>query len=388
MLGAVLEIRPANARRSKSSAQAANPIYKVPLLTQSYETNTILFLPLLFCGQLLPFVRGHTGSSMLCQFSQNFPEFVEGFLNQSKKLSRSFREETVTDILMGGLITANAQRVFVEFPNELVTGADMEWNFVHLKTSRFFRIILQAKRAEGKGDKWKRHSYKHLYHKPAKSTKLQIETLCDTATNATNIATYPLYIFYHPQHTASLARNDGKREIRGVNIADAYEVRRLVRKGMGSSWPASYRNLGAVEPLLMPLSYLFCPDHLSPLSSLTSVPRSPGATFTFSISDPFSIPQILEPPTPDDIRRRLLAARDRARFSTADVENLAIRGDRFDIPEVSTSIPQDVEKVLERVALTGRPQDVGAPLDRWRLTFVSNGSLESDTGPASIGSTE
>ncbi|TCU13758.1 hypothetical protein EV132_111191 [Rhizobium sullae] len=85
----------------------------------------------------------------------------------------------------------------------------MEWNFVHMKTSRFFRIILHAKCAEGKGDKWKRHSHKHLYHKPAKSTKLQIETLCDTATNATKVATYPLYIFYHPQHTASLARNDG-----------------------------------------------------------------------------------------------------------------------------------------------------------------------------------
>nr|WP_156915338.1 DUF6615 family protein [Rhizobium sullae] len=110
----------------------------------------------------------------------------------------------MTDILMGGLITANQNRVFVEFPNELVTGADMEWNFVHRKTSRFFRILLQAKRAEGHGKQWKRHAYKHLYHQPPTSPLSQVETICATAA-AASIPTYPLYIFYHSQHTATLA---------------------------------------------------------------------------------------------------------------------------------------------------------------------------------------
>ena len=81
---------------------------------------------------------------MLCEFAHQFPLFVERFLDQGRALRRRFREETVTDLMMGGLITAGGGRLIVEFPDEPATGADMEWNFVDQRTSTFFRLMLQA----------------------------------------------------------------------------------------------------------------------------------------------------------------------------------------------------------------------------------------------------
>lgn len=137
---------------------------------------------------------------MLCAFANQFPPFVERFLNQGRTLRRRFREETVTDLLMGGLITAAGGRVVVEFPDEPVTGADMEWNFVDRRTSQFFRLMLQAKQAYGDGSIWTRHCYRELLHISGSGSKLQAEALCDTARHPGS-ATYPLYIFYHAAHT-------------------------------------------------------------------------------------------------------------------------------------------------------------------------------------------
>ncbi|WP_406567276.1 DUF6615 family protein [Azospirillum fermentarium] len=38
--------------------------------------------------------------------ARQFPPFVESFLERSRRLRRRFREETVTDLLMGNLIRA------------------------------------------------------------------------------------------------------------------------------------------------------------------------------------------------------------------------------------------------------------------------------------------
>jgi hypothetical protein len=83
---------------------------------------------------------------MLCYFAHQFPSSVEAFLDASLGLKRRFREESVTDVMMGSLITAGGLRIIVEFPNEAATGADMEWNFVNPTHGTFFRLLLQANR--------------------------------------------------------------------------------------------------------------------------------------------------------------------------------------------------------------------------------------------------
>ena len=81
---------------------------------------------------------------MLCYFACEFPQFVAGFLHGSRGTGRSFREETITDIMMANLKLLGRDRVIVRFPNESRTGADMEWNFVNRSDGSYYRLLIQA----------------------------------------------------------------------------------------------------------------------------------------------------------------------------------------------------------------------------------------------------
>lgn len=190
---------------------------------------------------------------MLCYLAHQFPPFVENFLERGRTLRRRFREETITDLMMGSLITAGTGRVIVEFPDEPVTGADMEWNFVNPGDGTFFRILLQAKQAYGDGTKWTRHGYRELLHTSGTGTKLQAETLCDTA-RIPGSATYPLYIFYHPAQTCALARKAGMIHVAGVNLADGYVIERLVKAAKTRAFRTSNKSLRVIAPHLFPMS--------------------------------------------------------------------------------------------------------------------------------------
>src|SRR5271154_4895922 len=81
---------------------------------------------------------------MLCLFAQHFPRAVASLLQRGEVLSRRFREETVTDLLMANLLAIGAGSIVVEFPDEPTTGADMEWNFINKDTKEHFQLLLQA----------------------------------------------------------------------------------------------------------------------------------------------------------------------------------------------------------------------------------------------------
>lgn len=311
---------------------------------------------------------------MLCQFAKTFPHFVARFLAQGQTLKRRFREETVTDLLMGGLITAAGGKLIVEFPNEPVTGADMEWNFVDRRSRTFFRILLQAKQAYGGGEIWSRHAYRELYHKSGKGPHLQAQTLCDTA--RTSPATYPLYIFYNSQTTLELAAARGVRHLQGINIADGYEIERLVLFAKGRKLQTRNRSVGTISPLLESLSSLFCPEVIYP----TQPSAFAGSSVSFAVSQddrgrPFvGIPI---PPDPHTVRDRLVqiskATRVRTDFDEASVGTREKPG----VPEVSYSIPEEIEELLESRGTRGL---VSRPLDRWRLTFMSTRSPDHRIG--------
>ena len=159
---------------------------------------------------------------MLCQFARQFPPFVADFMESSRDLGRRFREETITDMMMAALKIAGGQRVIVRFPNEQETGGDMEWNFVNPYDRTFYRLVIQAKCAYPNGPFWTRHSYRHLSHRT--DNKFQADVLCEYARQA-RYPTYPLYFFYNPAHTCSLADRDGWPGIEGVNLANGYQIR-------------------------------------------------------------------------------------------------------------------------------------------------------------------
>lgn len=308
---------------------------------------------------------------MLCSFAQQFPFFVETFLRHGGTLRRRFREETVTDLMMGSLMTAGGGRLVVEFPNEPVTGADMEWNFVDPDAGTFFRIMLQAKQAYGEGSVWTRHCYRGLLHTSGAGAKPQAEALCDSARHPGS-ATYPLYIFYHSGWTCDLARSSGVHDVAGVNIADGFVIERLVKSATTRRLRTRNKNLRTIKPSLFPLSTLFCPISLFPVSPLARADGLPPFPMYAGRLGGRPTMGFAIPPSPDEIRARLDKMRER--FQIAAVAPFDAEADFKlpDIPRVSNSIPDDVQEILGWDEERGRAEP---ELDRWRLTFLSASAI-------------
>lgn len=305
---------------------------------------------------------------MLCHLANQFPPFVANFLERSRPLRRRFREETITDLLMGSLITAGGKRVIVEFPNEPVTGADMEWNFANPDDGTFFRILLQAKQSSGEGMIWRRHCYKELLHKPRGSSTLQAVALCTTA--RAEPATYPLYIFYHPERTCVAAEAAKCAAVAGVSLADGYQIEHLVTGATTRTLRTRNKSLKEIEPLLFSLTDLFCPPTIQEIGPLALRPGAflyPLAAATIAGRPITGVPV---PPEPTVIRNRIVSIRE------AQSEAQIQRAEELPpVAEVSNEIPREVRSVIER-RRAGAPSEQG--LNRWRVTFVSSSPRDID----------
>lgn len=77
------------------------------------------------------------------------------------------------------------------------------------------------------------------------------------------------------------------------------------------------------------------------------------------------------PPRPEDIRNRMQAARSRGVTGIPAPPRAPAPDDEVlpPLPEVSTTIPQDVMQIMERRG--DRAGSHTAPLPNWRVTFVS-----------------
>lgn len=306
---------------------------------------------------------------MLCYLAHQFPLFVANFLEHSRPLRRRFREETVTDLLMGSLITAGGRRIIVEFPDEPVTGADMEWNFANPDDGTFFRVLLQAKQCYGEGKAWTRHYYKELLHTAGSGSKRQAVALCDTA--RAEAATYPLYIFYHPESTCAAARASGFSSVTGACLADGYAIERLVTGSTTRTLRTRNKSLKTIAPQLFPLSALFCPPTVLEAGPQAFAPGRFMFPMVMGREGARTVLGVPIPPTPAVIRDRIAGS----------LESMAKAGDTTaiatpNVPAVAEDIPLEVLSTIER-ARAGTSSERG--LRRWRVTFVSASPREMDT---------
>jgi hypothetical protein len=191
---------------------------------------------------------------MLCELAHNFPLRIAELLERDRGLTRNFREETVTDLLMASLVGLEAFGVRVQFPYEPTTGGDMDWIYaapLEISGGSYLRLILQAKRAQfaklKAGGYW---FYQHLDHESGQ----QAQTLTDyAATSPDGMATLPLYIFYHP--ASALAPAVGRRPaIDGINIVFGSKIVPAVKGGCGRE----KKRVGYWRNDFMPFSDLLC----------------------------------------------------------------------------------------------------------------------------------
>ncbi len=194
---------------------------------------------------------------MLCEFANRFPRELALLLERDRHLSRNFREETATDLLMMGLTALQPLGVRVDFPDEVVTGADMDWIFAaphEVGGGRYLRLLIQAKRAKeeklkSKPDYW---YYDQLDHGDPKGS--QASTLMNWAASSPDgMNSLPIYMFYHPDSALQPQDHRGPA-IEGVNLRLAKDVVGVVSGGC-------HRNQKRVEYWrggFMSLSDLLC----------------------------------------------------------------------------------------------------------------------------------
>lgn len=164
---------------------------------------------------------------MLCEFADRFPRLLAELLERDRHLTRNFREETATDLLMMGLVSLQPYGVRVDFPDETVTGADMDWIYVapqDVGGGSYLRLMIQAKRSKMATFKdgstyW---YYDHLDHGNPKGNQAQV-LVNHAATNPDGMATLPLYLFYHPEAALQPAIG-GLPAVEGVNIRLARDI--------------------------------------------------------------------------------------------------------------------------------------------------------------------
>lgn len=171
---------------------------------------------------------------MLCEFAVQFPRFLANILERDRHLTRNFREETATDLLMMGLVPLQPFGVRVDFPDETVTGADMDWIYAaphDVGGGSYLRLMIQAKRPKMATLKdgstyW---YYDHLDHGTPKGTQAQT-LVTHAASRPGGMDTLPLYMFYHPE-AALEASAAGMPAVEGINIRLARDIVSTVKGG-------------------------------------------------------------------------------------------------------------------------------------------------------------
>lgn len=170
---------------------------------------------------------------MLCELAHSFPPRVAELLERDRNLTRNFREETVTDLLMASMVGLESFGIRVDFPDEPTTGGDMEWIYaapLEVNGGRYLRLVLQAKRAQYA--KRKRESYwfyQHLDH--GDPLGQQAQTLVGHAASSPGgVSTLPLYIFYHATSATALATR-ALPAVEGINLVFADLIAPVVKGG-------------------------------------------------------------------------------------------------------------------------------------------------------------
>jgi hypothetical protein len=288
-------------------------------------------------------------------------------LDRDQHKRRNFREETITDMLMAGLVPFEPMGIRVDYPiDESISGEDMDWEFVNenaVDGRRYLRLHIQAKRAicsKGKKPYW---FYRELDHALAskaatggggkaagskallpKQHGMQHTTLIDEAAKVPGCV--PIYMFYHPG-SAVEPGNGISSAVEGLNWIFADNIPKNVTT---ARWPIADRKLAKWRPHFQPLSKLLCFGR----SEFVRFNIDGGAAFALVFTQPAS-------PSPGELSDRLNELRSPAKDARSD--------------PVSIRAVEDIPpSTLEAIRSAADQRTGAADIPRPRIIFNYNGA--------------
>jgi len=219
----------------------------------------------------------------LCELAAKLPDLVGALLDREAKLQKGrFREETLTDVITASLAAFAGPSMVIEYPDEAVTGGDLDLDLLHVSSGRHLRLRFQAKRLNAlKNNKKmvavKHRAYNELLHVVPSTGVHQFKTLIASAGPF-----LPLYMFYNH---ASVVRDPyfagAIPAVCGINLAFADDVAgELNAKLAAKPKRLHHKRLSHLRPHFFDLTTIFCAsvepgdDVPSPDNVFTSLRKS------------------------------------------------------------------------------------------------------------------
>lgn len=279
---------------------------------------------------------------MLCEFANRFPHELAELMERDRHLTRNFREESATDLLMMGLVALEPMGIRVDYPVEPVTGADMDWIYAaphEVSGGMYLRLMIQAKRAKEiqLKDGTSYWYYDQLDHGDPKGDQAQT-LVAHAATSPDGMETLPLYMFYHPLSALQPAVSY-RPAVEGVNITFGSDVAVVVKGGCGRE----QKRVGFWRDGFMSLSDLLCWPLVLPSFEQPPPISQAGATEFLSASGLSHAEYAAAVFHPELVAERLNSAPRRPR-TTREVEVAA--GD-VDVARPASGIPEDVRRAID-----------------------------------------
>ena len=186
-----------------------------------------------------------------CELANKLPALLSSFMELEAGLSRNFREDTLSDLVIAAFMQLPGLPVAVLTPDESRTGSDFDLELVDPASSTTIRYRIQAKRLCAPTAKWQTRSYPQLAH--PSGTGLQCKTLCDPKNLSGPVPTIPLYAFFNHATVCAAAG------VPGIAMADALEIEDLIDKGLATTPRPPFKRITSVQPFFFGLDDILCP---------------------------------------------------------------------------------------------------------------------------------
>ncbi len=255
-----------------------------------------------------------------CELAHRLPQLLASFMELELHLSRRFREDSLSDLLIASFLQLPGLPVSVLTPNEKRTGSDFDLELVDPATSTTIRYRIQAKRLGEPRTSWQNRSYHHLAH--PNDTGGQVNTLCDLKNLAGPIPTVPLYAFFN-NHVVCAASG-----LPGIALADAFEIEDHIVTSLGATPRPLFKRISSVQHLFFDLAAILCPPTPGTGRGVATPKESRDGFDAASRSRGESVLAVLKsrpapqpgPAQPDQLRALRERGRDRRPVPTAAIE--------------------------------------------------------------------
>ncbi|WP_028742830.1 DUF6615 family protein [Rhizobium leguminosarum] len=199
----------------------------------------------------------------LCDLAAKLPGLIGVLLDREGKLKKGrFREETLTDVFTAALAAFAGPSLIIEYPDEAVTGGDLDLDFWHVSSGRRLRLRIQAKRLNAEKNNKKavaiRHrAYNELLHVVPSTSVYQFRTLLSSAGRYV-----PLYMFYNHGSVVRDTHFAGATPVvSGVNLAFADDIAvELEAKLAAKPKRLHHKRLSHLRPHFFDLATILCPS--------------------------------------------------------------------------------------------------------------------------------